>query len=149
MTELTIENIKQAKASLTRSGYFGSAKNASSPSMTEKTLTSLHGFSSTGWGMPQSSRESRSEIIDGNQSSDSLLLSERRQRMQEIWVDSIRNSPDYARLLEEKLASLSFSSTTEKNISGQATSPGVTSISTISCSPVKAQLESPIVYREC
>ena len=128
--------------------YYAKGASVSSPSTTEKTLTGLHSFSSTGWGMQQSSRGFRLEIIDGRPSSDLSSLRERRQQMRGIYLDSLHNSPVLEKQLLQELVSLYSSSTTEKNTNVQATSLGVTSISTISSSPVKALSVSHTVSKD-
>src|SRR3990167_477291 len=146
-TLLTIENLKQAKSLISGEGSHASAKRKLSPSTTEKTLTGLHNFSSTGWGMQQSSRESRLGITVGSPSSDSLLSNERHPQMRETFRDYLLNLAAFAEQQKEARSSY-YSSTTVKNTGVQATSLGVTSILTISLSPVKERSGSPTVYKD-
>ena len=145
--KLTLEHLKRAKSLISGEGYFVKGVSASSPSTTEKTLTSLHAFSSTGWGMVPTSRESRLETTGGNLVWVSSLSSGKRQRMREIWGDYPLNSRVFDEALSQAKYSPSSSSTTAKSTGAQAMSLGVTSISTISSSPVKERLELPIAYR--
>jgi len=138
----------QERLSTMGASYYAKGASVSSPSTTEKTLTGLHNFSSTGWGMQQSSRESHLGITVGSPSSDSLLSNGKHPQMRETFRAYLRNLGDFAKQWKEE-RSQSFSSTTEKNTSAQATSLGVTSISTISSSPVKVQSAWHTVYREC
>src|SRR3989304_6563289 len=138
----------QERLSTRGASYYAKGASVSSPSTTEKTLTGLHNFSSTGWGMQQSPRESHLEIIDGILNSDSLLSNGKHPQMRETFRAYLRNLGDFAKQWKEE-RSQSFSSTTEKNTSAQATSLGVTSISTISSSPAKVHRACHTLYQEC
>src|SRR3990167_3483506 len=74
----------QERLSTMGASYYAKGASVSSPSTTEKTLTGLHNFSSTGWGMQQSPRESHLEIIDGILNSDSLLSNGKHPQMRKV-----------------------------------------------------------------